>query len=76
MVRKKSRRKPACMPKGSKRKYKKCLIAKIRGVKIVSMKSARRAFRAAQKKCRPLLGVVPRRKSRKKGRRRSKIPWL
>ena len=80
MVRKKSRRRKAatCAP-GSKAKYKKCLVAKIRGTKIVSMKSARRAFRIAAKKCRPLLGVVKRTRSRrKKGRRvsRKKIGWL
>ena len=80
MVRKRrtKRRKAAACAPGSKTKYKKCLIAKIRGTKITTMKSARRAFRAAAKKCRPILGVVKRRGGRKKkGRRkRSKVPWM
>lgn len=81
MVRKKARRKTTrraavCAP-GSKAKYKKCLIAKIRGTKITTMKSARRAFRVAAKKCRPLLGVVKRRGGRKKSRKPRKLPgWL
>ena len=57
-----------CKPtKGSKAKYKKCILTAIRTTKITTRKGAQKAFRAAAKKCSPLLVGV---KARKGGRRK------
>jgi len=66
------RRRKKAVKRGSKTKFKKCIIAKIRGTKISTPKMAQRAFSAAAKKCKHLLvGVKPTR-SRKRGRRRKR----
>jgi hypothetical protein len=61
------RRKKVAPKRGSKAKFKKCIISKIRGTKIATPKAAQRAFNAAAKKCKHLLvgKVVHRRKKRK-----------
>lgn len=57
-----------CKPtKGSKAKYKKCILTAIRTTKITTRKGAQKAFRAAAKKCSPLLVGI---KARKGGRRK------
>ncbi len=57
-----------CKPtRGSKAKYKKCILTAIRTTKITTRKGAQKAFRAAAKKCGALLVGV---KARKGGRKR------
>jgi hypothetical protein len=64
------RRRKKAVKRGSKTKFKKCIIAKIRGTKISTPKAAQRAFNAAAKKCKHLLvGVKP---TRRRGRRRKR----
>jgi hypothetical protein len=60
-----------CKPaKGSKAKYKKCILTAIHMTKITTRKGAQKAFRAAAKKCGALLtGVRPRRKSGRRVKR-------
>ena len=60
-----------CKPtRGSKAKYKKCILTAIRTTKITTRKGAQKAFRAAAKKCSPLLVGV---KARKGGRKRKGV---
>jgi hypothetical protein len=60
-----------CKPtRGSKAKYKKCILTAIRTTKITTRKGAQKAFRAAAKKCSPLLVGVKARKGVRKGKRR------
>src|SRR5208283_3599232 len=61
-----------CVPVGGKAvargAFKKCLLSKIKKVKITSPKQARKAFASASKKCRVLLKGAP---TKRRGRRRS-----
>ena len=66
------RRRKKAVKRGSKTKFKKCIIAKIRGTKISTPKMAQRAFSAAAKKCKHLLvGVKPTKRRTKRRRRRT-----
>ena len=71
----KGKRAYVCKPvKGSKAKFKKCILSAIRGTKITTKKGAQKAFRAAAKKCGALLAGAPRRKGgRKKGRKSTRM---
>ena len=61
-----------CKPtRGSKAKYKKCILTAIRTTKFTTRKGAQKAFRAAAKKCSPLLVGVKARKGRRKGGRKT-----
>jgi len=61
-----------CKPiRGSKAKYKKCILTAIRTTKITTRKGAQKAFRAAAKKCGALLVGVKARKGGRKAKRKT-----
>jgi hypothetical protein len=66
--RRRTSRKPV---RGSKAKFKKCIIAKIRGTKITTPLSARKAFSRAAKKCKHLLVGVKVHRTKRRGRKRT-----
>jgi hypothetical protein len=68
------RKKP--VKRASKAKFKKCIIAKIRGTKISTPKSAQRAFRIAAKKCKHLLAGIPVHHKKSRRRKRKYTPGI